>query len=166
MIGDAIGLAIKEFENSRAKERVLILLTDGNDTGSRMPPVKAAQIAKDRGIRIHTIAIGNPKATGADKVDVNLMRSISQATGGRFFMGQDESQLRDVYRTLDRITPRNYKTQTYRPKRQLFMYPLGAAALLLVAYQLLMFIWTLIRGWIAGRSSSVESREEVALPHA
>jgi Ca-activated chloride channel homolog len=60
MIGDAIGLAMKEFENSQAKERVLILLTDGNDTGSRMPPLKAAEIAKDRGVTIHTVEIGNP----------------------------------------------------------------------------------------------------------
>lgn len=134
MIGDAVGLAIKEFHNSNAKERVLILLTDGNDTGSKMPPVKAAEIAKQRGIKIHTIAIGNPKATGEEKVDVKLMRSISTITGGQFFLGQDQKQLADVYATLDRITPKNYKTQSYRPKRQLFMYPLGATVLLVLGY--------------------------------
>src|SRR5215471_13366549 len=45
VIGDAIGLAIKQFQGTDAKQRVLILLTDGNDTGSRMPPRKAAEIA-------------------------------------------------------------------------------------------------------------------------
>lgn len=96
MIGDAIGLAIKEFHSSEAQERVLILLTDGNDTGSRMPPVKAAEIAKQRGIKIHTIAIGNPKATGEDRADIGLMHSISATTGGRF-LGQDQKQLAEVY---------------------------------------------------------------------
>src|SRR6201999_2479442 len=57
MIGDAIGLAIKEFEKSEAKQRVLILLTDGNDTGSRMPPRKAAEIASQKGITIHVVAM-------------------------------------------------------------------------------------------------------------
>jgi Ca-activated chloride channel homolog len=94
MIGDAIGLAIKEFEHSDAQERVLILLTDGNDTGSRMPPVKAAEIAKGRGIKIHTIAIGNPQATGEDKVDVGMMRAISSTTGGRFFLAARGSSAR------------------------------------------------------------------------
>jgi len=166
MIGDAIGLAIKEFHNSEAQERVLILLTDGNDTGSRMPPVKAAEIAQERGIKIHTIAIGNPKATGEDKVDVGLMRSISATTGGRFFLGQDQRQLAEVYATLDRITPKNYKTQSYRPKRQLFMYPLGAAVLLVLAYQLVMLIWTAIASLEARANASRTRNEAIRLPHA
>lgn len=166
MIGDAIGLAIKEFQNSEAQERVLILLTDGNDTGSRMPPVKAAEIAKQRGIKIHTVAIGNPKATGEDKVDVPLMRSISATTGGQFFLGQDQKQLADVYATLDRITPKNYKTQTYRPKRQLFLYPVGAAVLLVLAYELVMFLWAAIAGVAAKTSASKHRSEAIGLPHA
>jgi Ca-activated chloride channel homolog len=160
MIGDAIGLAIKEFEHSEAQERVLILLTDGNDTASKMPPVKAAEIAKARGVKIHTVAIGNPKATGEDKVDVGLMRSISGETGGRFFLGQDQQQLAEIYMTLDRITPKNYKTQSYRPKHQLFMYPLGAAVLLLLGYQVVMFAWTSVKS-LRARKSSLEVTSEV-----
>jgi Ca-activated chloride channel homolog len=148
MIGDAIGLAIKLFDTSQAEERVLILLTDGNDTGSRMPPEKAAEIAKNKGIKIHTIALGNPAATGGDKVDVGLMRSISNATGGRFFVGQDVRQLNEVYATLDQITPKNYKVESYRPKHQLFMYPLGATLLLVVAYHLFSFSWALLEGLV------------------
>ncbi len=69
MIGDAIGLAIKQFNASEAKQRVLVLLTDGNDTGSRMPPRRAAEIAKQNSITIHVIGLGDPHATGEDKVD-------------------------------------------------------------------------------------------------
>jgi len=165
MIGDAIGLSIKEFEHSEAQERVLILLTDGNDTGSKMPPVKAAEIAKQKGIKIHTIAIGNPKATGEDKVDVGLMRSISSATGGRFFLGQDQTQLADIYATLDRITPKNYKTESYRPKRPLFMYPLGLAVVVLLGYQLVMFGWISIKGLLARQNAIDLATETPRISH-
>ena len=165
MLGDAIGLAIKEFENSEAKEKVLILLTDGNDTGSRMPPLKAAEIAKDHGVKIHTVVIGNPKATGEDKVDVALMRSVSKETGGQFFLGQDQKQLADIYATLDRITLQNFRTQTYRPKRQLFPYPLAAALVLLIAYQFIMFVWTLAKSLRARARSALEP-QATQLPHA
>jgi Ca-activated chloride channel homolog len=165
MIGDAIGLSIKEFENSEAKERVLILLTDGNDTGSRMPPLKAAEIANDHGVKIHTIVIGNPKATGEDKVDVALMRSVSEKTGGRFFLGQDQKQLAEIYATLDRITLQNFKTQTYRPKHQLFFYPFGTALFSLIAYQIVMFSWTFIKGLQARRDPYFAEGEAEHLPH-
>ena len=62
--GDALGLAINVFDRSDATERVLIALTDGNDTSSKVPPVKAAEIAKDKGIVIYTVAVGDPRAAG------------------------------------------------------------------------------------------------------
>jgi Ca-activated chloride channel family protein len=160
MIGDAIGLAIREFEASKAQERVLILLTDGNDTGSRMPPVKAAEIASQRGIKIHTVAIGNPKAADEEKVDTALMRAISAKTGGQFFVGQDQNQLAEIYNTLDRITPKNYKTQSYRPKRQLFVYPLGAAVLLSLLYEFALFSWVELKSLWA-RTSSKRARRDL-----
>jgi Ca-activated chloride channel homolog len=144
VIGDAIGLAIKQFASSDAKQRVLILLTDGNDTGSRMPPQKAASIAKQRGILIHVVGIGDPRATGEDKVDYAALKSIADATGGQLFHGENQLELQKAYDTLDAITPQNQKTLSYRPKRPLFMYPLGAACLLLLAYHLLM----LAVGWL------------------
>lgn len=138
VIGDAIGLAIKEFESSDAKQRVLILLTDGNDTGSRMPPEKAASIAAQRGILIHVVGIGDPHATGEDKVDYGALKRIADATGGRLFHGENQQTLQQVYDTLDSITPQNHKVLSYRPKRPLFMYPLAAATLILLGYHLLM----------------------------
>ena len=89
MIGDAIGLAIKQFQNSEAKQRVLILLTDGNDTGSRMPPRKAAEIASQNGITIHVVGLGDPHATGEDKVDYAALNDIAKATGGQVFHGEN-----------------------------------------------------------------------------
>jgi Ca-activated chloride channel family protein len=144
MIGDAIGLAIKEFQQSDAKQRVLILLTDGNDTGSVMPPRKAAEIAAQNNITIHVVGLGDPHATGEDKVDYNALNDIAKSTGGQVFHGENRVELEKAYATLDKITPQNFKTLSYQPKRELFMIPLAAAVLLLIGYHLLMFIVSLI----------------------
>src|SRR5277367_2813864 len=138
MIGDAVGLAIKQFSNSEAKQRVMILLTDGNDTGSRMPPRKAAEIASQNGITIHVVGLGDPRASGEDKVDYAVLNDIARATGGQVFHGENRVELEKAYSTLDKITPQNFKTLSYQPRRELFMFPLGAAVLLLIGYHLLM----------------------------
>ncbi len=52
----------------------MIALTDGNDTASQMPPERAAEIAKDRGVVVHTVGIGDPSATGEDKVDLETLK--------------------------------------------------------------------------------------------
>jgi Ca-activated chloride channel family protein len=140
MIGDAIGLAIKQFNASKARQRVLILLTDGNDTGSRMPPRKAAEIAKQNSITIHVVGLGDPHATGEDKVDYNALDQIAKATGGQVFHGENQVELTKAYATLDKITPQNFKTLSYQPRRELFMFPLGAALILLIGYNLLMLL--------------------------
>jgi Ca-activated chloride channel family protein len=159
VIGDAIGLAIKQFEASDAKQRVLILLTDGNDTGSRMPPDKAAKIAKERGIRIHVVGLGDPHATGEDKVDYAALQRIGNATGGQVFHGEDQRALQKVYEVLDQITPQNHKVLSYRPKRPLFMYPLAAATLILLVYHLLMLVVESLRR-LTHRGAAVEDNPE------
>lgn len=142
-LGDAVGLAIKMFDSSSAPEKVLVVLTDGNDTASKMPPARAADIAKQSGVLVHTIGIGDPDASGEDRLDSAVLQSIASATGGRYFFGQDETALRQIYDTLDRITPANQKTLSWRPKRELFYYPLGAASALLLAYHLVMALLSL-----------------------
>jgi Ca-activated chloride channel family protein len=144
-LGDSIGLAIKMFADSKAPEKVLIVLTDGNDTASRMPPDRAADIAKQNGIVIHTVGIGDPNATGEDKLDVGMLQKISQTTGGRYFFGQDQAQLAEIYATLDKITPANQTVLSWRPKIELFHYPLGAVLLLLIAYHAIAWLWTGLR---------------------
>ena len=143
-LGDAIGLAIKMFEQSEASEKVLVLLTDGNDTASRMPPDEAADIAALNGVVVHTVAIGDQKASGEDKVDVATLQKIAAATGGRYFFGADQAQLQQIYATLDRITRANLKTLSWRPVRELFFIPLGAAQCLLFAYSAAMFVIALL----------------------
>lgn len=137
-IGDAIGVAVKMTAQSQQRERVLILLTDGNDTAGRIPAEKAAEIAKATHIVIHTIGIGDPEAKGENRVDLDALKRIAAATGGRSFRGENREQLADIYSLLDRMTPSKVKHSVYRPKVKLYYYPLGAALLLMVGYHLLM----------------------------
>jgi Ca-activated chloride channel homolog len=157
MIGDAIGLAIKEFEKSDAKDRVLILLTDGNDTGSRMPPRKAAEIAAQNNITIHVVGLGDPHATGEDKVDYAALNQIAKATGGQVFHGENRVELDNAYATLDKITPQNFKTLSYQPKTELFMIPLATALVLLVTYHLLMLVISMVLRLFSRRRESDEA---------
>jgi len=144
-LGDAIGLAIKMFADSKAPERVLVVLTDGNDTASKMPTDRAAEIAKQNGIRIHAVGIGNPDASGEDRLDTTVLQKIAQTTSGQYFFGQDQDELAQIYATLDRITPSNAKTLSWRPRQELFQYPLGAALGLLIAYHFAMWLVTVVR---------------------
>jgi Ca-activated chloride channel homolog len=151
-LGDSIGLAIKLFAQSHAPDKVLVLLTDGNDTASRMPPDRAADIARQSGITIDTVGIGNPHAVGEDKVDISTLRTIAETTRGHYFFGEDQTQLAQIYATLDQITPSNEKTLTWRPVRELFFYPLGMGLALLFVYAAVMSAITAVRrrGMAAG----------------
>ena len=166
MIGDAIGLAIKEFQQSDAKQRVLILLTDGNDTGSRMPPRKAAEIAGQNNITIHVVGLGDPHATGEDKVDYAALKDIVKATGGQVFHGENRVELEKAYATLDKITLQNFKTLSYQPRRELFMIPLAAAVLLLVGYHILLLtISFVLRLFSRHKASDEATASEVFKVH-
>lgn len=145
-IGDAIGLTVKLMDNSAASEKVLILLTDGNDTASAIPPEQAAEIAKGHKLVIHTIGIGDPEATGEDRVDLEALQHIADITGGRAFraLGKEED-LVDVYKTLDRITPDKVKREIYRPQRDLFWIPLGVALLVFTLYHCLALLIAMLR---------------------
>jgi Ca-activated chloride channel family protein len=135
-IGDAIGLSLKLLEQAHEQEKVLILLTDGNDTSSAITPDHAAAMAAAKGVVIHTIGIGDPNAEGEAKVNLQGLQDIALATGGRFFRAEDRNALDQVYSTLDKLTPHQVKTLSHQPKRDLFWWPLGAAIALLAMYHL------------------------------
>jgi Ca-activated chloride channel homolog len=166
-IGDAIGLSVKLMNPAQAQEqaqpgqtqphappqtqrqaeeKILILLTDGNDTSSAIPPERAAEIAKTHGLVIHTIGIGDPTTTGEDKVDLDALARISQITGGRAFRALGGQQdLAAVYATLDRITPEKIKREVYRPQRDFFWVPLAAAVSMFSLYHGLALVLAMLR---------------------
>lgn len=138
VIGDAIGVALKAFESSETPEKILVLLTDGNDTGSNIPPMTAADLAAKAGITIYTVALGDPATSGEDRVDLEALRAIAKATGGRAFRGEDREGLESIYRELDALEPVDVETLSYRPRRPLYYWPLGLAVLLVFGYHVLM----------------------------
>ncbi len=132
--GDAIGLGITLFERSEVKDRVMIALSDGNDTSSKVPPYEAAKIAQDNDITIHVVGVGDPAATGEEKLNEEALTSVASTTGGRYFHAADRNQLQNIYSELDRISTREVETETYRPRIDLFHWPLAAFMMLGMAY--------------------------------
>lgn len=129
-LGDAIGLAIRTFERSEASSRVLILLTDGNDTGSDVPPLTAARIAAEKGITIHVIGVGDPRLAGEERLNEEVLSQIAGLTKGRYFRALDRLELSKIYADLDQLEKIQFESHTFTPKRSVYHYPLGVATLL------------------------------------
>lgn len=165
-IGDAIGLAVKRLRERPTDSRVLIVLTDGQDTASTVDPLEAAALAESLDIRIHTIGIGadsmivpgvlgsrfgNRQVNPSADLDEDTMRAIAGRTGGRYFRARDPQDLVQIYQTIDRLEPVEVSTATYRPRRSLVHIPL-LAALALSAGLALLGGGSAIRRQAAGRS--------------
>ena len=146
MFGDAIGFAIKLFENSETENRVLIVLTDGNDTGSKMPPVEAAKIAAHKQVTIYTIAIGDPETIGESALDLDVLESIAEVTDGGFYHALDRGQLENAYRDIAQIEPEEYETLSYRPRQTLHYYPLAVIVIGYLVFFMAMTLQSVIRG--------------------
>ena len=133
--GDAIGLGVNLFSASTAPAKTMIALTDGNDTASGVPPVEAARVAKDRGIVIHTVAVGDPAAAGEDKLDEAALRDVAAATGGGYYRALDRDELAGVYARLDKVEARKVETISFQPRLDLYWAPLAALALVAMLAQ-------------------------------
>lgn len=131
-LGDAIGLSVRTFESSKVEQRVLILLSDGADTSSRMSPVNAAAIAADKGVTIHTVGVGDPQASGEDKVDLAALQAIADQTSGAYFFASDQAALEQVYAEIDRLNPRITETSSFRPTEGLSHIPLAMSLAILI----------------------------------
>jgi Ca-activated chloride channel family protein len=144
-IGDTIGLAIKTFETSTATQKLVILLTDGNDTASKVPPEHAADIARQKSVVVYTIGFGDPNVTGENRVDLRTLREVASMTGGQFFRAEDGAQLAEIYADIDRLAPVKLETISWRPKLPLFQWPLGAAVILALALWCLLLTESIFR---------------------
>jgi len=143
-IGDAITLAVKRIHDQQEMEtnQVLVLLTDGANTAGEIQPIKAAELAKEIGLKIYTIGIGadqmvvssitgglrrvNPSAD----LDERTLRQIAEMTGGRYFRARDTLALQEIYRLLDDIEPVAEPEAGFRPIQAFFFWPLSGALLI------------------------------------
>ena len=148
-LGDAIGLAIALFKQSATDNRVLIVLTDGNDTGSRVPPKDAAAIAAEFDVTIYTVAVGDPSTVGEEALDLDTLEHIAETTGGDTFQALDREALERAYARISELEPAQYDSLSYRPRETLFHLPLiGFALLYLVALPLFALL-----GWYGRRAA-------------
>lgn len=129
VIGDAIGLSIRTFEASQIEQRLLILLSDGADTGSRMSPVNAAEIAAASGVEIFTVAFGDPEGSGEQRIDAAGLQDIASRGQGEFFFANEEEALATIYQRIDELAPRTVETVSFRPREPLGHLLLALAAL-------------------------------------
>lgn len=147
-IGDALGLAIKRLRDRPAESRVLILLTDGQDTASTVNPMEAAALAAELGVRVYTIGIsrqGGGRSQG--DVDEALLAAIAQGTGGRYFRARNPAELQAIYALLDELEPIEQAKTLFRPVRALTWVPLAAAlalAMLLLTLRSGPMSWRLV----------------------
>lgn len=170
-IGDAIGLAVKRLKERPAESRVLILLTDGQDTASSVKPLDAAQLAASLGIRIYTIGIGADEMTlpglfgssfGSRQVnpsaelDEATLQQIAQTTGGQYFRARNPQELLNIYQLLDQLEPVEQETATYRPRQALGYLPL-LGTLFLSFLLALQHIW---RSGLGPRTTTANSSVE------
>jgi len=144
-IGDAIGLAIKELRQRELasgapmRQSVLILLTDGGNDAGVIPPLEAARLAAQTGLRIFTIGVGAAQeqslfglTAGNTDLDEGLLKKIASITGGEYFRAADPEALQAVYRRIDELEPTAGQKQWLRPAAEWFTWPLAFALLLSV----------------------------------
>lgn len=140
-IADGLGIAIKRLRERDAKSRVIILLSDGQDTSGSTDPVAAAVLASEYGIRIYTIALGpadletDPKSR--DAVDTLTLREIAQAAEGRMFRVKTTDDLRGVTEAIDELEPSPSSAPPIQTWRPFWIWPAGAALALLGALLLM-----------------------------
>lgn len=139
-IGDAIGLAVKRLEQVPQKGRVIILLTDGANNSGILEPLKAAELAKDEGIKIYTIGLGaaaDPRAlthtflmqASAD-LDEETLKKMSAMTDGRYFRATDIETLNLIYKTINQLEKVTQEQTTIRPQVDYYPWLVGLALLL------------------------------------
>lgn len=125
-IGKAIGFGVQLFEKDTLEQKVMLLLTDGVDAGKGVAPLDAANLAMADSIKIYTLGIGDPTAPGAD-LDEGTLKKIAEVTNGQYFRAIDANELEDAYETLDKLEPKEFEEESYKPITRLFYYPLLAA---------------------------------------
>lgn len=137
-IGDAIGLALKRLSEEPDTEHILVLMTDGENTAGVVSVEDAAEMAAKNGLKIYTVGIGSEQNNSLDffsrqsasGLDEETLKKIADMTGGRYFRARDTDSFREIYEELDRLEPIERNQQQWRPRTDLFFWPLALALLL------------------------------------
>jgi Ca-activated chloride channel family protein len=139
-IGDAIVLAIKRLREKQQDSRVLILLTDGENTSGEVSPARATQLAVSQKLKIYTIGIGadliisssafRTRSQKNTSIDEETLTEIAEATGGQYFRAHDTEELKEIYQLIEKLEPIEQQEQSFRPITALFYWPLAIALII------------------------------------
>lgn len=149
--GTAIGLGlangINRLRESKAKSKVIILLTDGVNNRGEIDPITAAQIAQSYGIRVYTVGVGTigeapypvqtPFGTRYQmvpvEIDEKVLKQVAEMTDGKYFRATDNRKLKAIYQEIDALEKTRVEVRSYRRYTELFYSFILAAVMLLIA---------------------------------
>ncbi len=135
-IGDGLGVAASHLKDSKAKSKVIILLTDGDSNAGTIDPILAAKAAATYGIRVYTIGAASAPgktmySSQEDEINEGLLLEIAQLTGGQFFRAQNAMELTQIYNTINELEKTAFTPPASIQQQDHFMPFLWAALLLL-----------------------------------
>ncbi|WP_020409460.1 vWA domain-containing protein [Hahella ganghwensis] len=144
-IGDSIGLGIKRLRERPADSRVLILLTDGANTGGEVSPEQAATLAAEAGVKIYTIGVGADevlrrgifgyrKENPSSDLDERLLQSIADKTDGQYFRARNTGELELIYESINQLEPIEQDQRVYRPTTEYYALPLAFSMVFLLMF--------------------------------
>ena len=155
--GTAIGMglanAVGRLKDSKAKSRVVILLTDGSNNRGDISPMTAADIAKSLGIRVYTIGVGTngmaryPIAAGGQtqyvqipvEIDTKTLGDIARGTDGKFYRATNARELREIYQEIDKLEKSKIDVQHFSRRYEAYQ-PFALGALLALLLEVLLRI--------------------------
>ena len=148
-IGDAIGLAVKKLRERPEGSRVLVMVTDGENTAGSLPPMVAAQLAAMEGIRIYTIGVGSKglvpffedgvRTMVSMEIDEELLGKVANITGGAYFRATDANGLEEIYGRINSLEKTEAETYSVLVPKPLYRWPLGVALIALLLLGLFPF---------------------------
>jgi Ca-activated chloride channel family protein len=155
--GTAIGMglanAVGRLKDSKAKSKVVILLTDGSNNRGDISPMTAAEIAKKFGIRVYTIAVGTNKLarypqivngtvqyyTMEAEIDTKTLRDIAATTDGNFYRATNKAELRKIYQDIDKLEKTKFNVKKFSKHYEAFQ-PFAIAAIIALLLEILLRI--------------------------
>jgi Ca-activated chloride channel family protein len=127
-IGDGLALAVQRLRDIDTEQKVIVLLSDGENLAGSVTPLEAAEIAKQSNIRVHTIGFGGQGSVFfGDTVDSETLSEIAQSTGGQFFRATSTNELESVFSAIEALEPTESEQQEQRIVSELFFWPLALA---------------------------------------
>ncbi len=127
-IGEGIDQALRSLGFVHAKEKMIILLTDGRHNSGSVSPAMAVREAKREGVKIYTVGIGKKNS-----YDAPLLKRVAEATGGKMFEATDAEALESVYKTIDALEPSPLRSEERVDRKPLYLFLVAAALFLLGA---------------------------------